>query len=84
MSNNMNLNYDNVSAIADYLGIEFKYKVLFRAELIMLRSDNLSYKEISSILNVPLATVQNYYNKRTLPRYDVISKLELLYLDRLK
>jgi DNA-binding transcriptional regulator YiaG len=63
-------------------GIKVKKMTIYRAELIYLRNEGLTAKEISSLLNTKSSTVENWYNKGSQPKDEIIEKLEEMFLQR--
>ncbi len=70
----MNLTY--IEKIGYTLGIKFDFMTIYRAELIHLKNDGNSSKDISIILDVPVNTVNNWFNKSSQPKDKIIEKLK--------
>jgi DNA-directed RNA polymerase specialized sigma24 family protein len=68
--------------IAQRLGIKINALPIYKKELIYLKNDGLSYKEIGEILNINNNIVGTWYYRNTKPNETIIEKLENLYLKR--
>lgn len=72
------------------LGIKMETMTLYRAELVLLKSDGYTNKKIAAILSgrmqnheVTKSNVQSWFTKKAQPRDVVIAVLENMLLERL-
>ncbi len=63
-------------------GVATKKMTIYRAELIYLRNEGMTAKEIASLLNTKDSTVENWYNKGSQPKDEIIERLEEMFLER--
>jgi cAMP phosphodiesterase len=76
------MNLEEDKNIGFIIGIKFNCMTVYRAELIHLKNDGKKSRDISIILDVPITTIDNLFNKSSQPKENIINKLEALYLER--
>jgi len=75
--------FEKEKEISVILGIKFKTMPTYKAELVNLRNDGMSIKEIAILLNEPVSKAYHWFQDIQ-PKSDVIQKLERLYFKREK
>ena len=65
------------------LGINIHPIVIYQAELIYLRNDGKTAKEIALLLGTKSSTVVNWYTKGSQPKEYIIDKLEDMLFKRI-
>jgi len=75
--------FEKEKEISEILGIKFKTMPTYKAELVNLRNDGYTIKQIANLLNEPVSKAYHWFQD-VQPRSDVIQKLENLYFKRQK
>lgn len=77
------IDYKKIKKVAYSLGIKLTYITIYKAELIHLKNDGKTYKEIAELLDTKLSTVSHWFDKESQPKSNFIFELEKLYFKRI-
>ena len=63
------------------LGNKVEHMTIYKAQLIHMRNQGLTTKEIGKILETNSTTVENWYCKNSTPKDNIIAKLEKMFFE---